>query len=162
MGIPDYWSCCMKNFILLILISLLLPIYSFGADAYGNVRVSRIVSVYDGDTFRADIAEYPAILGRNIGVRLNHVDTPEMKDKDPEIRKLAVDARDFVIQKFGSAKVIELKNIERGKYFRIVADVYLDGVSLADLLLKNKMGLPYDGGAKTAWKVSTKKGPSHD
>jgi micrococcal nuclease len=48
-----------------------------------------------------------------------------------------------------NAKVIELKNMKRGKYFRIVADVYYDGKNLAEILIKNKLAVKYDGGTKT-------------
>jgi len=47
------------------------------------------------------------------------------------------------------AETIDLKNIERGKYFRIVADVFVDGESLADELIEAGIAVPYDGGKKT-------------
>ena len=47
------------------------------------------------------------------------------------------------------AETIDLKNIERGKYFRIVADVFVDGESLADELIVAGMAVAYDGGKKT-------------
>jgi len=50
-----------------------------------------------------------------------------------------------------SAKVIELRNMQRGKYFRIVADVFLDDQSLADALVKKGLARPYDGGRKGKW-----------
>ena len=50
-----------------------------------------------------------------------------------------------------NGKTIELKNLKRGKYFRVVADVYVDGVSLADRLIKAGHGRPYDGGTKVSW-----------
>jgi len=47
------------------------------------------------------------------------------------------------------AEQINLKNMERGKYFRIAADVYVDGESLADMLIEAGMAVKYDGGKKT-------------
>ena len=47
-----------------------------------------------------------------------------------------------------AAKKIELRNMKRGKYFRIVADVYVDGKSLGDMLIKRSLAVPYDGGHK--------------
>ncbi len=41
--------------------------------------------------------------------------------------------------------------MQRGKYFRIVADVYVDGNSLADELLQAELAKPYDGGKKPKW-----------
>ena len=47
-----------------------------------------------------------------------------------------------------NAKRIDLRQVERGKYFRIVADVILDGKSLSEILLKNSLTTSYDGGKK--------------
>ena len=47
------------------------------------------------------------------------------------------------------AEQITLKNMERGKYFRIAADVYVDGESLGDMLIEAGVAIKYDGGKKT-------------
>ena len=47
------------------------------------------------------------------------------------------------------AEQINLKNMERGKYFRIAADIYVDGESLADMLIEAGMAVRYDSGKKT-------------
>ena len=47
------------------------------------------------------------------------------------------------------AEQIVLRNMERGKYFRIAADVYVDGESLGDMLIEAGMAVRYDGGKKT-------------
>ncbi len=46
------------------------------------------------------------------------------------------------------AEQIILKNMERGKYFRIAADVIVDGESLANMLVEAGMAVRYDGGKK--------------
>ena len=38
--------------------------------------------------------------------------------------------------------------VERGKYFRLVAEVVADGVKLSDVLLAAGMVRPYDGGKR--------------
>jgi|TARA_B100000809_G_scaffold249478_1_gene280885 endonuclease YncB( thermonuclease family) len=43
------------------------------------------------------------------------------------------------------ANEITLHDIEREKYFRIVASVIVDGQNLSDLLLAKKLAVPYDG-----------------
>lgn len=48
------------------------------------------------------------------------------------------------------AERIDLKNMGRGKYFRIVADVYVDGGNLAETLIDSGMAVRYDGGKKNA------------
>ncbi len=48
-----------------------------------------------------------------------------------------------------NAEQITLKNMERGKYFRIAADVIVDGENLADQLIDVGVAVKYDGGKKT-------------
>lgn len=122
-----------------------------GGRSYGDAVVERVTSIYDGDTFRCDIAGWPPIIGHRIGIRINGIDTPEMRDPRPEIRELARQAKMFTVGKLRSAKRIELRNMKRGKYFRIVADVYVDGVSLAEKLLRAGLAKPYNGGKKPKW-----------
>ena len=118
---------------------------------YGNVLVYSVDKVYDGDTITVTINGYPAIIGEKISVRIYGVDTPELHDKDKVIKAFALFVRDYVRELINKAKRIELRNIRRGKYFRIVAEVFLDGQSLTKLLLKNKFAKPYFGGHKQQW-----------
>lgn len=147
----------MKNrlAVLLLVIQVVLlagPSWARDSAVYAScVTVTRVVSVYDGDTFRCDLAEYPPLVGQDIGIRVNGIDTPEMKDKRPEVKALAIRARDYVRQWFAEAHTIELRNLRRGKYFRIVADVYVDGESLAERLIGLGYAHPYDGGTKQRW-----------
>ena len=121
------------------------------APEYGTVTVSKVISVYDGDTFRVDIDSLPAIVGKNIAIRLNGVDTPEIRGKCQYEKDLALKARDFVRNKLANAKEIKLNKLQRGKYFRVVADVMVDGVSLEKELLENKLAYKYTGGKKSSW-----------
>jgi len=118
---------------------------------FGSVKVDEITSIYDGDTFRCTIKDWPNIIGERIGIRVNGIDTPEMRDKRPEIKALAQQAKQFVVERLRSAKTIELRNMKRGKYFRVVADVYYDDQSLAQALLDAGLAKPYDGGKKQKW-----------
>ena len=121
------------------------------APEYGTVIVSKVISVYDGDTFRVDIDSLPPIVGKNISIRLNGVDTPEIRGKCKYEKDLAIKARDFVRNKLANAKEIKLNNLQRGKYFRVVANVIVDGVSLEQELLDNELAYNYTGGKKSSW-----------
>ncbi len=118
---------------------------------YGTVTVSKVISVYDGDTFRVNIDSLPPIVGKNIPIRVNGVDTPEIRGKCQYEKDLALEARDFVRAKLANAKEIKLTNLQRGKYFRVVANVVVDGVSLEKELLDNKLAYEYSGGKKLSW-----------
>ncbi|AZQ85912.1 thermonuclease family protein [Colwellia sp. Arc7-635] len=130
--------CCF-----LVLISLKLS-----ADGYGDIIVSRVTNVYDGDTFRVDIDQWPALIDKNAPIRINNIDTPELRAKCPDEKRLALLAKAFTKTKLQHAEVIELKNLNRGKYFRITADVFIDGESLADSLLAAGFARIYSGKSK--------------
>ena len=137
---------------LLLLFICFLGIFSAqAAPEYGTVIVSKVISVYDGDTFRVDIDSLPPIVGKNIPIRLNGVDTPEIRGKCEYEKDLAIKARDFVRNKLANAKEIKLNNLQRGKYFMVVADVMVDGVSLEQELLDNELAYKYTGGKKSSW-----------
>ena len=121
------------------------------APQYGTVTVSKVINVYDGDTFRVNIDSLPPIVGKNIPIRVNGVDTPEIRGKCQYEKNLALEARDFVRARLSNAKEIKLTNLQRGKYFRVVANVVVDGVSLEQELLDNKLAYRYDGGKKLSW-----------
>ena len=137
---------------LLVLCSFLLVTSTVqAAPQYGTVTVSKIISVYDGDTFRVNIDSLPPIVGKNIPIRVNGIDTPEIRGKCQYEKNLALKARGFVRDKLSNAKVIKLTNLQRGKYFRVVANVLVDGVSLEQELLDNKLAYEYYGGKKLSW-----------
>ena len=139
----------MNKYLLLVVILAILPAQA--APQYGTVTVSKVISVYDGDTFRVNIDSLPPIVGKNIAIRVNGVDAPEIRGKCQYEKDLALKARDFVRVKLANAKEIKLTNLQRGKYFRVVASVLVDGVSLEQELLDNELAYGYDGGKKLDW-----------
>ena len=135
-----------------LLFILFLGVFSVqAAPEYGTAIVSKVISVYDGDTFRVDIDSLPPIVGKNIRIRLNGVDTPEIQGRCQYEKDLALKARDFVRNKLANAKEIKLTKLQRGKYFRVVADVMIDGISLEQELLDNELAYKYTGGKKSSW-----------
>ena len=54
----------------------------------------------------------------------------------------------FVEDQLSNAKKINLLNVDRGKYFRILADVEYDGINLTGILIEKGYAIPYDGGTK--------------
>ena len=138
--------------IAVVLITLLLPLYAHAeSKTYGEATVLEVTSIYDGDTFRANIDGYPPIIGERMAIRIAGIDTPEMRDKNPKVKELAQKAKQFTVKRLREGKHIVLKNIQRGKYFRLVADVYIDGVSLGEELIKAGLAKPYTGREKPQW-----------
>jgi micrococcal nuclease len=118
---------------------------------YGEVVVTEIVNVYDGDTFHVNIKGWPDVCGKNIGVRILGIDTPEMHDKDPAVKATAIKAKAYARQLLEGAKEIRLTNLKRDKYFRLLANVKLDGHDFSKLMLDSGLAKEYDGGTKDEW-----------
>ena len=132
---------------------LLITFISFSASAteYGNATVSEVRTIFDGDSFRADINDWPDIISKSVPIRILGIDTPEMRGKCQEEKLLARAAKQHSVELLRSGKVIELTNIQRGKYFRILANVIIDGESLGNSLLSNGLARLYDGGKRGTW-----------
>jgi len=116
-----------------------------------SYTIEKIISVYDGDTFRADIKGLPDIIGKNIAIRILGIDTPEIKGKCKKEKIIAIKAREFTRKSLFNAKTITLKNLKRDKYFRLLADVYYDDTDLANALLVNNLAVKYSGKKKSSW-----------
>ena len=121
-----------------------------GAD-YGSATVDEIRSVYDGDTFRATITAWPPVAGENVPIRVDGVDTPEIRGKCAAEKSAAKAAREFAAESLRSAQVVELRKIHRGKYFRLLAEVWVDDANLADVLIQAGHGRLYEGGRRKGW-----------
>ncbi len=110
---------------------------------------ARVVSVYDGDTLTVDAEPWPSVTIRT-AVRVAGVDTPEIRGKCQAEKDLAVQARDFVLATVGAQ--VQLANVRHGKYAgRVVADVWVSGRKLSDLLIPENLGRPYQGGRREGW-----------
>jgi len=112
----------------------------------------QVVDVYDGDTFKIDLPSMHPLFGDDLSIRLLGVDTPEMRGTTDEVKALAMQAQQVTEKALKGASKIELRNPQRGKYFRIVSEVWIDGESLADMLKTKGLAKDYDGeGARPEW-----------
>lgn len=111
-------------------------------------RCVKYVRNYDGDTITFNIQNVHPLLGNKISIRVNGIDTPELRTKNKCEKEKALKAKMVVQTILKPANRIDLVNIKRGKYFRIVADVIVDGKSISKILIKNKLAVKYDGGKK--------------
>lgn len=139
--------------ILLLTLLLLSAIYaqSLKDMTFGSATVLKVTSIYDGDTFRANIKGYPPVVGKRMSIRINGIDTPEIKAHCEKEKMLARAAKKVTVSLLRNAHIIELHNIKRGKYFRLVADVYADGVSIGNELIRKHLAVPYYGKTKIDW-----------
>jgi len=108
----------------------------------------QVIKVYDGDsiTIAGYLPMYNSPLFR-FSVRLNGIDTAEIKGKSEDEITAAKQARD-ALSKLILHKEIILKNVGTEKYGRVLADVYLDDLCVNDWLINECYAVKYDGGTK--------------
>ncbi len=112
------------------------------------LKGGRVIKVYDADTITiACKLPYDESPIYRISVRLNGIDTPEMKGATEDERNAAINAQVFVSNLILN-KFVRLENVTSEKYGRALADVYIGDTHLNELLLKERFAVPYDGGTK--------------
>lgn len=137
-------------------ISLILLYFSFSVFADENncdhdnitFRCVKYIKNYDADSITFEIPNVHPLLGDKISIRVLGLDTPEINGKNICEKNKAKEARDFVTKLMTTAKRIDLESIKRDKYFRIDADVRIDGKSLTEVLLEKGFAYPYWGKTK--------------
>ena len=71
-----------------------------------------------------------------------------MRTKCEAEKAAAYEARDMLAERLRHAKAIDLREVQRGKYFRLVAEVIADGKNMSDWMLALGLAWPYDGGTR--------------
>jgi len=137
---------------------LIFPLFAQAGQLYGSLPVTQLHKVIDGDTIKVTIDSVHPLLGDRIKIRVKDIDTPEISDwkygyKCQRELELGLEAKRVTEEFLESAESIELRNVSRGKYFRIAADVYVDNKNLSDVLLDQGLAHVYTGGKgkKKSW-----------
>lgn len=115
---------------------------------YGKILNVTYTRTYDGDTSFFDLTNTHPVFGQDIGIRVLGVDTPEIRSKANCEKEFAYEARNFVETLLKNAISIDLNNVGRDKYFRVLANITYDGKDLSHELFKYHLAVPYDGGTK--------------
>lgn len=144
----------MKNKINIFVLCGILFFYPLNVNSkpksYGELTQVEYIRTIDGDSVVFNIPGVHPILGDNISIRIRGIDTPEIRGKCKEEKMLAQEVKAYVQSAMERAIHINLENIERGKYFRIVADVlitdrYNTKMNISPLLIKSNYAVPYTG-----------------
>ena len=90
-----------------------------------------VTRVYDGDTIHG-IADMGFNTFKKISVRLEGINTPEIRTKDLDEKARGYAARDFLREIIKEADAVYIKTTEKGKYGRWVGLVYIDHPELGD------------------------------
>lgn len=133
------------------------------AQDYGTITITReqIEEVYDGDTIMLQVAEWPSVLGQHIGVRIKGMDTPERHSHCLDATAKANEeaqallARTQLLAMLDSGQPIQLRHMDRDKYFRILAEVWVGEQNVATVLVAKGMAVSYHGEKKVGWCTPT-------
>ena len=136
-----------NNTIILIIFSILFSKLSW-ANSFYDVIVERVI---DGDTIVISIPNVPEVFGKKISVRIAGIDTPELRANCPYEKGLANRAKERVEGIIMKGRVVSLSNTKRDKYFRLLADVLVDGENVAAALVNEGLAVTYSGGKKRDW-----------
>ena len=131
-----------------------------GLKCYG-----RLIDVYDGDTVKVILPTFNSYY--KFTIRLNGIDTCEIKSKDKILQNNGIKARDRVLELLTNNKKNTKKDIknllesevflvwvecfENDKYGRILANIYKDEhekKSISEILLEEKLAYSYEGKKK--------------
>ena len=113
------------------------------------VSRGRVLRCYDGDTIHiAAKLDLPKSETYKFSVRLAGIDCPEMRSDDENEKATAIKARDELASMI-NGKIVELKDVSKEKYGRLLADVVLDGLSCSGYLVSKRLAVPYNGKTKT-------------
>ena len=112
-----------------------------------KIKECKVIKVYDGDTITiaAFLKGDPECY--KFKVRLNGIDSAEIKGSSENEKKHAIVARDALSDKILHQIVkLDIKGLE--KYGRILADVFYNGENMNEWMLNNGYAVKYDGGTK--------------
>lgn len=139
-------------FIPLLLAFAIIVATIFGVQASETIAgpiPALVVRVIDGDTI---VVRAHIWLGHDVEttIRIDGVDTPELRGKCKYEKNLAVKAKKFVIKHCG--KKVSLLDISHGKYAgRVLAKVITDNGNIAKDLINAGLARKYNGGKRKPW-----------
>ena len=108
-----------------------------------------VLSIYDGDTLTVECEIWPTFTV-STKVRINGIDTPEIRTRCLSEKARGYDARNRLIE-MNNGQVV-LKNVFLGKFAgRVIADVYIDGKSVAQVMIDEGFAREYHGGKRKVW-----------
>lgn len=118
----------------------------------GRKMKAKVLEIYDGDTitiaFKFDSSFYKK------RCRVYGIDCAELKTRDGEEKKVAIDTKLYV-QSILLNKVVDIETDNKeDKYGRILAKIFMDDgkTSLADHLISKGMAYAYTGEKKKAFR----------
>tara|TARA_B110000438_G_C15682929_1_gene593219 strand:- start:517 stop:975 length:459 start_codon:yes stop_codon:yes gene_type:complete len=120
-----------------------------------NIKKCTVISVYDGDTITiASKLPYRNSPVYRWSLRIYGIDCPEMRTRNETEKNIAQIAQKK-LEGLILHKTVELKDIKYDKYGRLLSDVYYNKKSISDMMLTERLAVPYFGKKKeppVCWK----------
>jgi len=120
----------------------------------GHAYLAKVVYIYDGDTMHVVFKEFGSYYRWNC--RVTGVDTPELRTKNENEKKMGYEVRDKLREMFMD-KIVTVNTYEFDKYGRLLIDIVFEDpetketTTLSEWLIKKEYAYAYDGGTKKAW-----------
>ena len=113
--------------------------------SFENIEtMCKIVSFYDGDSCTIVIKYFGKLI--KLKCRLKGIDTPEIRSDDV-IEKMAAQYVKRYVSKYHS-KILKVRIFHNDKYGRQLVEIFDNGCSINEDLIKNGMAYRYDGKTK--------------
>lgn len=113
-----------------------------------SFRCVKVVEVYDGDTIFIDLPDQHPLFGKRMGVRILGIDTPEIRTKNSCEKQKAQKAKKILQDVIAKATRVDIVDVKKDKFFRILGTVLVDGKPVTDVLIKSNLAFPYHGERK--------------
>jgi len=109
----------------------------------------KLIKVIDGDTIDVDIDLGFGVWMRKQRIRLFGIDTPESRTRDLEEKKYGNAAKYFLSGWCETDNLsIKTHKDDRGKFGRILGEVWVDGTNVNQLMIKEHHAVAYFGQSK--------------
>ncbi len=141
-----------KKYILIVaFLALAAATPAAAAETLPGPIVAEVVSVTDGDTFKARARIWPGHIIET-SVRIAGLDTPEKRSRCPAEAQAAARAAEALLALLEAGQVV-LFEVRNGKYAgRVLARVEtLDGRDAGQTIIAAGLGRPYTGNARPGW-----------
>ena len=111
-------------------------------------KIKKLNKIVDGDTFDCDIDLGFDVMLSNQRIRLSGIDTWESRTRNLKEKEKGLAAKAYTKDVLESSNEITIKSFGKGKYVRILGEVYCDGACLNEQLIDAGHAHKYDGGKK--------------
>ena len=111
----------------------------------GETHEGKVVNVYDGDTVKIVMKLFEKLYKFNC--RIEGVDTPELRTRNPKEKEMGIRVRDELRKKVLN-RVVKVNCGEFDKYGRLLVDIEVDDIHITNWLIENGYAHEYDGGKK--------------